>query len=171
MKHLLFALTAFCVLMNIVSCDEQKKSEKAEQADLEQVYELNVKDSVLATGWYYIVDYDNGFKRQLDKTDEFYFVDPKPIVVKGHFSQVKVHKPRPESQYDKYPRLTIKISKKYSDLWAEATEKSIGKRLGFVIDDMLIYAPWVNMRIEGGKSSITRDSIDELENFKRLIEE
>ncbi|MFB6344024.1 hypothetical protein ACE1ET_20055 [Saccharicrinis sp. FJH62] len=42
-------------------------------------------DSVLATGWYYLSDTEPGFKMNLDKTEEIYFVDPKPILVKEHF--------------------------------------------------------------------------------------
>ncbi|MCL2040475.1 MAG: hypothetical protein FWG84_00355 [Bacteroidales bacterium] len=63
----------------------------------------------------------------------------------------------------------MQIHKKYQELWADATEKSIGKRLGFIVDDKLVSAPMVNMRIENGMSSLYGYSRQELEGFKKNI--
>lgn len=38
--------------------------------------------------------------------------------------------------------------------WADATERMIGKRLGFVYNDSLITAPQINARIESGSFQI-----------------
>ena len=41
---------------------------------------LKHDSTILYTGWYYVVDTPNGYKRQLDKSDETFYLDPKPIV-------------------------------------------------------------------------------------------
>ena len=35
-------------------------------------------DTTLQTGWYYVVDLDNSYKRQIQKSKISYFIDPKP---------------------------------------------------------------------------------------------
>ncbi len=172
MKNLLFFLATFCLAANMVSCNGQMKSDDTKQIDLESVYKQNIKDSILATGWYYIMDSNNGFERQLDKTDEIYFIDPKPILVKAYFDKIEISEVKPQGQYEGYLGLSIRINKKYSNIWAEATEKSIGKRLGLIIDNKLVNAPLVNAKIEEGMSSLNRGIYDkgELESFKKQLE-
>jgi preprotein translocase subunit SecD len=168
MRHLLFSLTVFCILINAVSCSEPQKSDK--NIDLESIYEQNMRDSILVTGWYHITEDETGFKRQIDRTEAFCFVDPKPIVVKEHFGKLKIFKT--ESQGQHYEALSIPISKEYKDLWADATEKSIGRRIGFIVDNVLVTAPTVNMKIENGASSLHRWDYNrkELEELKKQIE-
>ena len=84
MKHLLIALTGLLILTLATSCDQYKK-DNIIQAEITSVFEQNTQNSTLATGWYHIVETENGFKRQLDKTDEYYFIDPKPIIIKQYF--------------------------------------------------------------------------------------
>lgn len=43
----------------------------------------------------------------------------------------------------------------YMNLWAEETEKNIGKQIAFVFNDSVISNPTVNMRIESGNFAIT----------------
>ena len=162
MKQLLLPLAVFCMLLSTVSCN----SDRAQYVDLESIYEQNLQDSTLATGWYYILENGDGFKRQLDKTGEFYFIDPKPIVVKEHFDKVFLYQP---DFHKDGVALSMQIHKKYQELWADATEKSIGKRLGFIVDDKLVSAPMVNMKIENGMSSLYGYSRRELEGFKKNI--
>ena len=172
MRDLLFSLTVFCVLTSAVSCNVKKKSDKIKDINLESVYEQNIKDSVLATGWYYIIETENGFKRQLDKTEEFYFIDPKPILVKEQFGKLEIYKTDFQGQSEDYVGLSIQVNKDYKSLWANATEKSTGKRLGLVINDQLVNAPMVNTKIDNGMSSLNRVVYDrnELEDFKRQME-
>jgi len=157
-------MSVFCALMIAVSCGGQKI-----EVDLESIFEQNTKDSTLVTGWYYIVDNENGFKRQLDKMEEFYFIDPKPILVKGHFDKLRIYK---TDFHGDHFALSIPIRKEYKELWANATEKSIGKRLGLIVDNQLVSAPMVNMRIENGASSFMRGDYDrkELEALKKKME-
>ena len=169
MKHFLFSITAFCVLMIAIIYNGKRDSDKIKQIDLESIYVQNVRDSILVTGWYYIVDDENGFKRQLDKTDDFYVIDPKPILVKAHFGSVKIYKT--EFQGREELGLSIQMNRKCYGLWADATEKSIGKHLGLIVDNKLVSAPYVNGRIERGISSLNRGCYDrkELEDFRKQI--
>lgn len=173
MRHIIISLTALCILISTVNCTGQNR-DKIMQADLESAFDQNTTDSTLVTGWYYILDNENGFKRQLDKTEEFYFVDPKPILLKKHFDKVEIYetddfKVQANYQY----ALSIQIHRNYEDYWADATEKSSGKRVGLIIDNKLVNAPMVKSRIEGGISTLNRGVYDkgELDNFIILIEE
>lgn len=172
MKHFLITLAVISLLISAVNCSTDKGN-IVTQADLESVFQQNLKDSTLATGWYYIVDNENGFKRQLDKTEEFYVIDPEPILIKGHFDEIEIFETNFQGQYEDYLGLSLQINKKYADLWADATEKSIGKRLGLIIDNKLVNAPMVNSRIDGGMSSLNRGVYDkdELEDFIKQIED
>lgn len=42
--------------------------------------------------------------------------------------------------------------------WADATEKRIGKRIGFVYNDSVITAPQINCRITGGTFTISSEN-------------
>jgi preprotein translocase subunit SecD len=172
MRHFLFYVTILSALISTSSCNRQRKPDKIKLIDLNSVYEKNIADYVLATGWYNLSDTEPGFKRKLDKSEEIYFVDPKPILVKEHFDKVEIFETDFQGQYDDYIGLSIKINKQYVDLWAEATGKSIGKRLGLIIDNKLVNAPQVNARIEGGITALNRGvyTPKELEEFKKLIE-
>lgn len=47
-----------------------------------------------------------------------------------------------------------KLKQDKVDTWTDATERRIGKRIGFVFNDSVIMAPTVNCRIESGSFSI-----------------
>lgn len=172
MRQFLFYVTILSALISTTNCTGQRKHDKTKQIDINSVYEKNIADSILATGWYYLSETEPGFKMKLDKSEEFYFVDPKPILVKEHFDKVEIFETDFQGQYDDYIGLSIRINKKYIDLWADATGKSIGKRLGLIIDNKLVNAPQVNARIEGGATALNREvyTSEELEKFKNLIE-
>lgn len=162
MKNIAFYVVLFCILASMLNCNGLRKS----NIDLEVIHKQNVQNSTLVTGWYHIVAYDNGFKRQLDKSDKIFFINPKPIVVKEHFEKLEIL----ESRFGEY-FLSIQIGRRYWDLWAEATGSSIGKRLAFVINDKLVHVPTVNSRITGGASALNRSdySREELEDFIKQI--
>jgi preprotein translocase subunit SecD len=138
MRHFLFYVTILTTLISANSCKGQVKPDKTKHIDLNSVFEKNVADSVLATGWYFISDTEAGFKIQLDKSDKIYFVDPRPILVKEQFDKIEIFETDFQGQYDDYIGLSIHINKKYVDLWADATGKSTGKRLGLIIDNKLV---------------------------------
>ena len=47
-----------------------------------------------------------------------------------------------------------------SEKWADATEHSIGKRIGFVFQDEVICTPCINCRIETGSFAISAQDTD-----------
>ena len=56
--------------------------------------------------------------------------------------------------------------------WADATEKAIGKRIGFVFNNKVITAPQVNMRIESGRFAISAPQGDNLkEIYREMLQE
>lgn len=170
LKNTVLIIIVFLIAFS--SCNVQRKTDdKVTNVNIDSVYNQILKDSFLVTGWYYIIETNNGFKRQLDKSEEFYFVHPRPILVKEHFDKIELFETDFKGQYTDYIGLKILINKQYFDLWAEATEKSIGKRLGLIIDNKLVNAPQVNARIEGGMTALNRDvySREELEKFKTRL--
>lgn len=132
---------------------------------------INKHDSsILYTGWYYTVDNDNGFKRQLDKSTSTYFIDPKPIVVVKNFTTIEIYESNNGTQ--KHAGLSIWLDEKGAKNWSIATEKAIGKQLALIIDNRLIQVAKVNSQITSGITALNRAEYSrvELENFKTIIE-
>ncbi len=125
--------------------------------------------STLKTGWYYIKDKKTNFKRQLDKTSELYFIDPKVIVPVEQFKKMELT----ESEYEgkSIPMLVIHFDTKGTDSWSIATEKSIGGKLALIVNDKLVIAPKVNSQITGGVSALNRTDYtkQEIEEIVRQI--
>lgn len=99
-------------------------------------------------GWYHIVD------GQQDS------ISCEPIVAVTDFADLSL-------VYDSFDKSVIsgKVSKSKLSKWADATEKSIGKRIGFVFNDTVITAPQVNARIYSGYFQI---SIPHGHDLKRI---
>ena len=141
--------------------------------------EHHIKDSptitkhdstILYTGWYYIVDTDNGFKRQLYKSTETFFIDPKPIVVAKNFRTFEIYESKAGGQ--KYIGLTMRLDETGTENWSVATEKAVGKQLAFILDNRLLHVAKVNSQITAGVTALNRGDYSrvELENFKTIIE-
>lgn len=129
------------------------------------------ESNYLETGWYYISDSLNGTKRELDKMEnEIYYLDTIPILTHENFSKLQLYK----SNFDKeYIGLAIYFDDHGTLKWKTATEKSVGKNLALVINNVLIECPRVNSTITTGVSAINRDvyTPEEIIMFKRLLEE
>ena len=141
--------------------------------------EHNIKDSpeilkhdstILYTGWYFVVDIDNGFKRQLDKSSDTFFIDPKPIVTAKNFSELEIYESNAGGQ--KYVGLTMRLDQGGTVNRSVATERSIGKQLAFILDNKLLYVAKVNAQITVGVTALNRGDYSraELDNFKTIIE-
>ena len=92
----------------------------------------------LENGWYYIVD----------GTQDS--IVPTPIVTVKEFGALRV-----DSDYYGVYSIVGQVCRSKRQTWADATERWIGKRIGFVFNDSLITSPQVNMRIESGTFQIT----------------
>lgn len=89
-------------------------------------------------GWYFIID---GQKDSISK---------EPIVTVKEFVAL-------ELDSDAFGKSVIlgTISKLRQTKWADATERVMGKRIGFLFNDEVITDPQVNCRIESGRFVIT----------------
>ena len=74
----------------------------------------------------------------------------EPIVTTKDFSVLRLD----SDAFGKYV-IFGQIHPYYMSLWAEETEKAIGKQIAFVFNDSVISTPTVNMRIESGNFAIT----------------
>lgn len=95
-----------------------------------------VADKGLENGWYHIVDEDS--------------IIPIPIVTVKEFAALRV-----DSDYYGMCSIVGQVCRSKRQTWADATERWIGKRIGFIFNDSLIASPQVNMRIESGTFQIT----------------
>ena len=126
--------------------------------------------SILYTGWYYIVDSDNGYKRALDKSTDTFFIVPKPIVVAKNFTTFEIYETIVGGQ--KYFGLTMRLDETGTENWSVATRKTIGKQLAFILDNRLLHVAKVNSQITAGVTALNRGDYSkaELKNFKTIIE-
>lgn len=163
-RLILFLIGVFA----IVNCDSQPPAKStATKNSVDYIYQKNIQDSVLATGWYFIETDSMGFERQLEKRDEVYFLNPRPIAVVSNFKQVTLGKNRYDEWY-----LVISLDKAGTQEWAEATLKATGGELGFVLNNRLLQVSYVNCQITQGMTAINSSNYtkEEYEEFKRLIE-
>lgn len=90
----------------------------------------------LENGWYHIIGEDS--------------IVPTPIATVKEFGALRV-----DSDYYGVYSIVGQVCRSKRQAWADATERWIGKRIGFVFNDSLITSPQVNMRIEGGNFQIS----------------
>jgi hypothetical protein len=130
---------------------------------------LKHDSTVLYTGWYYVVDSSNGYKRQLDRSEETYYLDPKPIVTAKNFTTFEIY----ESNFKgkRYLGLTMRLDKEGTRNWSNATLRAQGNKLAFILDNRLLQVAMINSHITGGVTALNRGdySRQELENFKAII--
>jgi hypothetical protein len=176
MKYMTTLFLSFMFLLT--ACSDNNSQAQVGDRLLEDP-EHHIKDSpnitkhdstILYTGWYYIVDTDNGFKRQLDKSTDTFFIDQKPIVVAKNFTTFEIYESNAGGQ--KYIGLTMRLDEQGTENWSVATEKAIGKQLAFILDNKLLYIAKVNSQITAGVTALNRGDYSkaELENFKTIIE-
>jgi preprotein translocase subunit SecD len=171
----------FSLVFVLTSCADNSLTERKQNSGdrLLEDPEHHIKDSpdilkhdstILYTGWYYVVDSSNSYKRQLDKSEEAYYLDPKPIVTAKNFTKFEIY----ESNFKdkKYLGLTMRLDKEGTESWSNATLRAQGSRLAFILDNRLLQVAMVNSQITGGVTALNRGdySRQELENFKTIIE-
>lgn len=108
---------------------------------------------------------ENGWYRIIDGAKDS--ISPYPIVTVKEFTGLRLEK-------DFFGRSVITgcISKHKLSAWADSTERSIGKRIGFLFNDTVLTAPRVNMRLESGTFQIcTQNDNDTEALYRKLIKE
>ena len=131
---------------------------------------LKHDSTILYTGWYYVVDTSNGYKRQLDKSDETYYLDPRPIVTAKNFTTFEIYESIFKDKKDF--GLSMRLDKEGTENWSNATLRALGSKLAFVLDNRLLQVAMVNSQITGGVTALNRGDYtrQEFENFKTIIE-
>lgn len=170
----------FSLVFLITSCADNGSAKQRISDELLEEPELHIKDSaenlkhdgtILYTGWYYVVDTPNNYKRQLDKSTETYYLSPKPIVTVKNIASFEIY----EESYNgnKYYGLTMRLDNKGTESWSYATRKAevTGMQLAFILDNRLLQVAKVNSEIIGGVTALNRGdySREELENFRTII--
>jgi preprotein translocase subunit SecD len=124
-------------------------------------------DSTLKTGWYFISDKENAYKRKLDKDSKIYYINPIPIIRPYNITSVEIYQTN-DSSY----ALLMRLDDHSTKLWQKATEETNGYYLAFIVDDILLYTPKVNSSIYNGIASLNRGiySKQELERIKLILE-
>ncbi|MCB6971802.1 MULTISPECIES: SecDF P1 head subdomain-containing protein [Butyricimonas] len=121
------------------------------------------KHKYLPTGWYYVTDSIHGVEGKMYRTFETYYLDPTPIVTLDDFEQIRLDTVGT-------PQLLFSLKADKIPAWAKATRESIGKKLAFVITNVVISAPTVQNEIQSGASMVGYPySLEELELFKQKL--
>ena len=164
---LLIAVLLLSILF-LITNNKNKNNNENIQMSLDDCFKKNIEDSTLMTGWYYISEIEDGFVRQLDKTDEFYNINPYPIATAEDIARLSVESNNLGKAY-----LLMKFGKNGAEYWREATKKTIGKNLAFIVDDKLLCVPHVNMEIANGNSALNRTDYtkEELEIIEQTIKD
>ena len=104
-------------------------------------------------GWYLITD---GQKDSLAST---------PIVTVKDFEALEL-----DSDAFGMQVIVGTISQRKQKAWADATERAIGRRIGFVFNDTVITDPMINARIESGRFLISNPHRYDLKGiYRRLV--
>lgn len=161
MKPLFFS---FLILLTV--CSGNNTLAQISERLLEEPHD----STILYTGWYNIVDTNNGIKRQLDKSTDTFFIDPNPIVTVANIKTSEIYESNTGGQ--KFVGLTMHLDETGTESWSVATEKAIGKQLAFILDNRLLQVAKVNSQITSGVTALNRGDYSraELENFKKIIE-
>jgi len=126
-------------------------------------------DSVLRSGFYFIVDTNTGFKRTLAKTSEEYFLHPIPIVPLKNFKSIEYYIVEEERQ-----GLLFRFDEKGTKMWTLATRDAWEKsqRLALIVDNQLLYAPRVASTVTGGVAVFNRRDFtnQEVKEIKLALE-
>jgi preprotein translocase subunit SecD len=97
---------------------------------------------LLATGWYAVSEQPTNYKRQADRTNQVYYIDPAPVVSVKHFKRLKLSESRFMSK--NYPVLVINFDDTGTVAWKTAINSALHTKFALIIDNKLIVAPTVS---------------------------
>ena len=158
-----YLLVLFAAIISVIECSSQSTKK-----ELHSPKKTNTNyDTFLKTGWYNISASPNTFKRQLDKDTISFYIDPTPIITAKNIKNLNLY------EYENSEiGLTMEFDKNGTLLWKYWTNKAVGGKLAFIINDILVYTPTVVSEIAWGKAALNRGiySKAELEFFKETID-
>lgn len=152
----------------LLECDSLKPTSQIESA-----YKQNVRDSILLTGWYYINDHGQGFKRKLDRSEETYYIDPMPIITRDNFSSIVTYETNFRGARSDYGGLEISLDDYGKKAFALATYNSLDRQIAFVINNKLVNAPLVKTIVIDAATHLRRGeySLTDVQGFVKEINE
>ena len=97
-----------------------------------------------------------------------YSISLEPIVTINDFEEIKLDSA--ENLKGKFIyQITGHVAADCVEKWADATEHSIGKRIGFVLQDEVICTPCINCRIETGSFAISAQDTDIKSTYWQIV--
>lgn len=111
-----------------------------------------------SNGWYYIT---SGTQDSLSA---------EPIVTTKDFVSIRLDSFMSERTDEMAYQIMGRMNDQSIKIWADATEQSIGKRIGFVCNNKVVCNPLVNARIESGNFAISGEG-PEFKAMYRQIQE
>lgn len=141
---------------------------------LEQLQEMSVQDrtenskDTLQIGWYHIGSNSEptGIIRKSKEYDMFFYIDPEPMISSKDIEGLKLER------YKNVDYLSMQMNEKGTKKWYKGTTAAVGKYVGFIYNNELIFMPRVNGQISSGKVSIGSEKISKetLSKIKSDIE-
>ena len=108
---------------------------------------MNLREKAIDTnrpnGWYYITS---------GKQDS---LSAEPIVTTKDFASISLDSSLNERTGEIIYQIVGRVNEQSIEVWADATERSIGKHIGFVCNNKVVCNPRVNARIPNGYFAIS----------------
>lgn len=142
--------------------DIQVPASKDLNSSLEQLQEMSIQnitedsEDTLQTGWYHIASNWEPTEviRKSKEYDMFFYIKSKPIVTNKDIEKLRLDK------YKNEYYLLLQLNDRGKQIWLKGTTEAVGKYLGFIYNNELIYMPRVNDPIATGKVSIGGEGFD-----------
>ena len=116
--------------------------------------------SVRPNGWYYVIDMEHDS------------LSADPIVTVKDFARIKLDSVSDSNEDNMAYRILGVLDDSHKTTWADATEKSIGKHIGFLFNGVILTAPYVNCKIESGKFFIATDKAYDMKLlYQQILQE
>ncbi|MBN1619247.1 hypothetical protein JW890_00850 [candidate division WOR-3 bacterium] len=174
MKNKIFFLIVFTVLLS--ACEVSNNGNSVTERITIEDPEHHMKDSpdilvhdstVLYTGWYFVLESENDYMRQLDKTCDTFYIDPNPIVSANNFTSFEIIE-----NDENGLNLIMRLDEKGTENWSAATEKAIGKRIAFILDNRLLCVKKIYAQVTNGTTTLNPGTFtqQELDNYKTILE-
>lgn len=133
---------------------------------------LFIPEKKLETGFYYVKDNASSSTVSLNfeenGLESILHLDTLAICTKEDFKDAKIEL----VTYAKMPVISVELSEEGGKKFAEATEKSVLKKIAIVYNGKIISAPYVNEPIYGGKLQISGNfTMEEAEKIKNELTE
>jgi len=171
MKYILVFLINLIIILTASGNNNQSLDVNFQNQEKNEVSSSD-QDTILPTGWYFVLEEGapNAIAKQLDKSTAILFLHRVPILTVSNFESVTI-----SENATKDKTIAMQFDEIGTLKWAAATEKASRNRdrIAFIVDNVLLDAPFVNARIPNGVSAVSCGgyySENELQQLKKRIE-